>query len=167
MHLPSVETTATTTTALPAARGGGPNVPTALQPLQVSLTAVACFDLAGDGEINTRPALEGGDATLLLPSHAIDIPTWPHRALLPGGRSTGVASNGPAVVRRPVGGHFAIDHAVQAYERYGQSTTATTDPRSDRTTVGTSRSCNADTSDAAAPAAVTGHVTPVASGLEF
>jgi hypothetical protein len=50
----------------------------------VSLTPVGCFDLAGDGQINSRSALDGGDATLLVPSHQVDLPTWPHAALLQG-----------------------------------------------------------------------------------
>ena len=48
---------------------------------QLSLTLVGVFDLAGDGQINSRSALDGGDGTLLLPSHAIDLPTWTHPAL--------------------------------------------------------------------------------------
>ena len=47
---------------------------------EFSLTDVAVYDLDGTGELNTRPAVDGGDATLLLPSHAIDLPTWPHEA---------------------------------------------------------------------------------------
>ena len=120
MRLPNIQPN--TSTAPPTARAIGPRASTTVQASQVSLTAVACFDLAEDGEINTRPALDGGDATLLLPSHAIDLPTWPHPALLPSAKPASIANAGPASTRPDTATHVAHGHAAAAYGRYGETT---------------------------------------------
>jgi hypothetical protein len=92
----------------PPLRAGANQVP------QVSLTAVGCFDVNHDGTIDTRSGLEGGDAKLLLPSHAIDLPRFARPApTAPGttdtrARSTSCASRSAA-----------LDDAVAMYRHYG------------------------------------------------
>ena len=118
MNIPS--TTRTAPSAMPlggtSAVDSGSSTP---ERPQVSLTLVGCFDLAGDGQINSRSALDGGDATLLVPSHEVDLPTWPHAALLhaldathdqPDHITTAPTASATAGMTR---------RAVDAYQRYG------------------------------------------------
>ncbi len=103
---------------------GGPNAvdsgsSTPVQP-QVSLTLVGCFDLAGDGQINSRSALDGGDATLLVPSHEVDLPTWPHAALLHALDATHEQPDHAGAARPSPATTGATRHAIDAYQRYGQ-----------------------------------------------
>jgi hypothetical protein len=79
---------------------------------QVSLTRVGCFDVNADGTIDTRSALEGGDATLLLPTHSIDLPTFAR----PAPSATPPQPTGPTN-RRSTGATFG--DATSAYRRYG------------------------------------------------
>jgi len=90
----------------------------------VSFTRLAWFDTNGDGDIDPRPASDGGDATLLVPSHAVALPTYSRHVqtvgdirafkLRPIGESkTGAAPNS-AQTRQ----------ALDAYQRYGQNAPA-------------------------------------------
>jgi hypothetical protein len=119
MDIPSIDNTARSAALLRGPTGIDSGSSTPAQP-QVSLTLVGCFDFAGDGQINSRSALDGGDATLLVPSHEVDLPTWPHAALLQGFDSTHEQSDHTTAgrVAPPMTG--ATRHAVDAYQRYGQ-----------------------------------------------
>jgi hypothetical protein len=92
----------------------------------ISLTRLAWFDANGDGRIDTRAAGAGGDATLLVPTHEVDLPTYgraaaprldgrPMRAEIPNaGEPAGTATP-------PVGNAVQTQRAVDAYQRYGQA----------------------------------------------
>jgi hypothetical protein len=91
----------------------------------ISLTRLAWFDANGDGEIDTRAAGAGGDATLLVPAHQVDLPTYGRAAHpAPGSRpeSAGKAPSGAAADHSPV----QTQRAVAAYQRYGQAPAAPT-----------------------------------------
>ncbi len=93
----------------------------------ISLTRLAWFDANGDGLIDPRAAGAGGDATLLVPTHEVDLPTW--------GRPANPVVVGPAAKsREAVGGEAKspavaanaaqTQRAVDAYQRYGQTPAA-------------------------------------------
>jgi hypothetical protein len=92
----------------------------------VSLTRLAWFDANGDGDIDPRPAGAGGDATLLVPSHAVDLPVFARPA-------TGVSYHGPRPESSNVKSGAAPNQAqtrqaLDAYSRYGQSAPAAPTP---------------------------------------
>jgi hypothetical protein len=99
--------------------------PTATK-LQVDLTHVAWFDANGDGRIDSRSPLDGGDGTLLLPAHEVDLPTYSRsvaRTNTPApngskthGDTTGTDTKGSTAPANDVQTRQAID----AYQRYGQ-----------------------------------------------
>jgi hypothetical protein len=91
----------------------------------IALTRLAWFDANGDGEIDTRAAGAGGDATLLVPAHQVDLPTYGRPAHPgPGSRpaSAGEAPSDAAPDHSPV----QTQRAVAAYQRYGQAPAAPT-----------------------------------------
>jgi hypothetical protein len=81
----------------------------------ISLTRLAWFDANGDGRIDTRAAGSGGDATLLVPTHEVDLPTYGHNANpridTRAVKASDAAPMSPAQTQR----------AVDAYQRYGQT----------------------------------------------
>jgi hypothetical protein len=88
----------------------------------ISLTRLAWFDANGDGQIDTRAAGSGGDATLLVPAHQVDLPTYgraAHPAAVNRTPSAGPVDGAPAD-RNPA----QTQRAVAAYERYGQAPTS-------------------------------------------
>ena len=86
---------------------------------QVSFTRLAWFDANGDGEIDPRSAAAGGDATLIVPSRAVDLPTYTRPA--PASTRERARVVEPAG-REPVPGNAAqTSRAIDAYQRYGQS----------------------------------------------
>jgi hypothetical protein len=86
----------------------------------ISFTRLACFDVNGDGSIDTRSAAAGGDATLLVPTHTVDLPTYSRRANPMGGGQTVRAKESD---NSPVAPPNAAqtNRAADAYERYGQT----------------------------------------------
>ncbi len=90
-------------TADPAARA-----PDAVASESISFTRVAWFDANGDGVIDNRSATNGGDGTLLLPAHAIDLPRF--------SRNVAAAHGAQA------------QQAIDAYTRYGQRPAHTDEP---------------------------------------
>lgn len=98
----------------------------------ISLTRLACFDINGDGHIDPRSAGNGGDATLLVPTHEVDLPTWsytvnPMADTRPAKGKEAKPDAGPvaaapgSVVR---GNAAQTNRAVGAYQRYGQTPSA-------------------------------------------
>jgi hypothetical protein len=99
-----------------ATRSGAPSV---------SFTRLAWFDVNGDGHIDPRSAAAGGDATLLVPSDAVDLPTY-SRNVTPladthSGRVTNEEHEGRTA---PTGNPAQTNRAVEAYQRYGQTPAA-------------------------------------------
>jgi len=119
VDIPSIDNTVRSPAPLgrPNAVDSGSSPPA--QP-EVSLTLVGCFDLAGDGQINSRSALDGGDATLLVPSHEVDLPTWPHAALLHALDATHDQPDHATAARVPSATTALTQHVADAYQRYGQ-----------------------------------------------
>jgi len=88
----------------------------------VSFTRLAWFDVNGDGHIDPRSAAAGGDATLLVPSDAVDLPTY-SRNVTPLGdtHSAKVDHTEPEDRTAPAGNPAQTNRAVEAYQRYGQA----------------------------------------------
>ncbi|HEV7525997.1 MAG TPA: hypothetical protein VGP92_13590 [Acidimicrobiia bacterium] len=101
--------------AAPAA-GGAPAAVSAAP--NVSFARLAWFDLNGDGQIDPRSATAGGDATLLVPAHAIGMPTYARAA---GPLAGAHATHASVADDQPVAANAAqTNRAVVAYQRYGQ-----------------------------------------------
>jgi hypothetical protein len=58
---------------------------------------VGWFDLNGDGHIDSRNPIDGGDGVLIVPHGAIDLPTYPRQAIRPEVRLGEVAAPKPIV----------------------------------------------------------------------
>ena len=88
----------------------------------ISFTRLACFDVNGDGSIDTRSAAAGGDATLLVPTHAVDLPTYTrHANPMAGGRSAKDRETTGATPAGGAGTAALANHAAESYPRYGQA----------------------------------------------
>jgi hypothetical protein len=83
-----------------------------------SFARLAWFDVNGDGHIDPRSAAAGGDATLLVPAHAIDLPTY-SRTVGPIG-STHAVKQDDNERATPAANAAQTNRAVDAYQRYGQ-----------------------------------------------
>jgi hypothetical protein len=82
----------------------------------VSLARLAWFDVNGDGHIDPRSTTSGGDATLLVPSHSVDLPTYRRTVNIVGGpRPVNPSETPPAVPANAA----QASRAVTAYQRYG------------------------------------------------
>ena len=79
-----------------------------------NFTRLAWFDVNGDGSIDPRSAASGGDATLLVPAHAVDLPTYARPA------RTVALAHGGVVSAPPAANAAQANRAVVAYQRYGQ-----------------------------------------------
>jgi hypothetical protein len=93
----------------------------------ISLTRLACFDINGDGHIDPRSAGTGGDATLLVPTQQVDLPTWSYTVNpMAGARVAKAKEPKPdATPVAPTPGNAAqTNRAVGAYQRYGQPPSA-------------------------------------------
>ena len=91
----------------------------------ISLTDVAWFDANGDGRIDPRAADDGGDATLLVPSHEVELPTYDRPANPPlDGRAANARlekNHAANTLGAPDTSAAALArHAVDSYHRYGQ-----------------------------------------------
>ena len=88
----------------------------------VAFTRIGWFDANGDGRIDSRSSLSGGDGTILLP-HSVKAPTYSRVAQV----SSGAASDAKQADAVPAN-DVQTRQAVSAYQRYGQPTTpASTD----------------------------------------
>jgi hypothetical protein len=85
----------------------------------VGFTRLAWFDVNGDGNIDPRSASAGGDATLLVPAHSVDLPTYA-RAAHTTATTHGASSPAPPSSPPPAQNAAQTSRAVDAYQRYGQ-----------------------------------------------
>jgi hypothetical protein len=80
---------------------------------------LAWFDVNGDGQIDARSPLAGGDATLIVPAHVAHLTTYSREV-----RRTEEPDEQREVVRDTAPEAAASDvttrHAIDAYARYGQ-----------------------------------------------
>jgi len=79
-----------------------------------NFTRLAWFDVNGDGSIDPRSASSGGDATLLVPAHEVDLPTYARPA-----HSIAIVHSA-TTASSPVVNAAQANRAVVAYQRYGQ-----------------------------------------------
>jgi hypothetical protein len=117
--LPTARASAPATATAVASAPSGPEVGTDV------FARVAWFDLNGDGHIDNRSPMSGGDGTLLVPKHSVDTPTYTRSArrsdvkVSHGGNgnvaSVKVNDSGPAVATSDV----QTRQAINAYQRYG------------------------------------------------
>jgi len=138
MNVPNITQGSGSAATLPRAFAGGqimaPNASAAAPaPVRthtpepgISLTRLACFDINGDGHIDPRSADEGGDATLLVPTHEVDLPTWSYTVDTvddPQPVKTKPTGNGEHTVVPAPANAARTNRAVGAYQRYGQTAT--------------------------------------------
>jgi hypothetical protein len=81
-----------------------------------ALARVAWFDLNGDGNIDNRNPLEGGDGTMLVPAHTADVTAYP-RAARPRDAESALP---PPVTVNPANG-ARTQRVIDAYQRYGDA----------------------------------------------
>jgi hypothetical protein len=92
---------------------------------------LAWFDLNGDGRIDSRSSISGGDGTLIVNAHASQ-PLFTHNvkreaALQPAVKTDSPKSNEPAPAPEPApASDVQTRQAISAYQRYGQPTDAPT-----------------------------------------
>jgi hypothetical protein len=100
--------------------------------VQVDLAHVAWFDANGDGRIDSRSPLDGGDGTLLLPAHEVDLPTYSRTVARPnapvhhGSVSPGEAKDTSTKETAAPANDVQTRQAIDAYQRYGQPAPAVT-----------------------------------------
>jgi hypothetical protein len=90
----------------------------------IALTRLAWFDANGDGRIDTRAAGTGGDATLLVPAHQVDLPTYrrvAHAAAGAHAAKPAESSGTDRSVRSTAENPAQTQRAVAAYQRYGDA----------------------------------------------
>jgi hypothetical protein len=90
---------------------------------------IAWFDLNGDGHIDNRNPLNGGDGTLIVPKHAVDVPTY-SRSVRRAESRLGVAKSTDHTASKAEAEPVRSDpapvsdaqtrQAIDAYQRYGQ-----------------------------------------------
>jgi hypothetical protein len=88
----------------------------------ISFTRLACFDVNGDGSIDTRSAAAGGDATLLVPTHTVDLPTYSRPAHPIGAENTSRDKSAEPTPAVATPNAAQANRAADAYERYGDTT---------------------------------------------
>lgn len=135
MNVPNIRQDPGSVTALPRAAADGERIAgqqTAAAarepagghsaPPSVAFTRLAWFDVNGDGRIDPRSAAAGGDATLLVPSDAVALPTF-SRNITPLGDTHAAKANveDPKDRSAPPGNPAQTNRAVEAYQRYGQA----------------------------------------------
>ncbi|MGO9874747.1 MAG: hypothetical protein ACLPVY_13220 [Acidimicrobiia bacterium] len=92
----------------------------------VAFARVAIFDLKGDGHIDPRSVLDGGDATLLVPEYPLYLST--DARVVPSGGTSGAAGKTPsgrnvADVSGGPAGSVRTDQAIAAYRSVADDTT--------------------------------------------
>jgi hypothetical protein len=102
---------------------------------EVDLTSVGWFDANGDGHIDSRSSTDGGDGTLLLPAHAVYLPTYSRTVARPVAVKAAPVADAKAAAQPAVEAQPAeppkqdvapptdaqTQQAVAAYVRYGQA----------------------------------------------
>jgi hypothetical protein len=92
-----------------------------------SFTRLAWFDTNGDGHIDPRAAAAGGDATLLVGSHEVDLPTYSRTIHTVGdvrafrAKEAGAPRSKAASTPDPTTAQTR--QAIDAYQRYGEAPT--------------------------------------------
>ena len=96
--------------------------------LEAAFARVAWFDVNGDGHIDNRSPLSGGDGTLLVPKHAVRLQLYSREVRqemkLPAAHDahdTAAEPASPAHTDVAASG-VATRQAIDAYQRYGQPT---------------------------------------------
>ena len=90
----------------------------------VDLKSIAWFDANGDGHIDSRSSTDGGDGTLLLPAHAVYLPTYSRTVARPVAvKAAAVADDVKAEPPKDVtpANDAQTQQAIAAYARYGQT----------------------------------------------
>jgi hypothetical protein len=98
-------------------------VRSAIPPESFSFTRLAWFDINGDGHIDPRAAGAGGDATLLVGSREVDLPTYSRTIQTVGDLRAfkGKAATKPDANSGPTPTPAQTNQAIGAYQRYGQA----------------------------------------------
>jgi hypothetical protein len=138
MNVPNIDQGPASVRTLAQAVGVGapPSAEQAVAPTRhasepsISLTRLAVFDVDGDGFIDPRPVGSGGDATLLVPTHQVDLPTYGRAAhARPGARPARSAPPADENSQPPTGVNTVhTNRAVAAYQRYGQASAPDSSP---------------------------------------
>jgi hypothetical protein len=97
---------------LPVPQSGG-DQPAARGPDLGENARVAWFDLNGDGHIDNRGPLEGGDGTMIVPA-AVHVPTYTRQVIHASG-----ANHAVAVAAAPAS-DAQTQRVIASYQRYGQ-----------------------------------------------
>ncbi len=133
MNVPNIGQGIGGVTTLPAQASGTaaaesrpPVVRAPAQSESFSFTRLAWFDINGDGHIDPRPAGAGGDATLLVGSHEVDLPTYSRTVQTVGDIRAFKAKEAKTSSRSdaansstPTSAHTR--QAIDAYQTYGQA----------------------------------------------
>jgi hypothetical protein len=82
-----------------------------------TLTRVAWFDLNGDGNIDNRNPLEGGDGTMLVPAHTADVTSYPRAAARPRDAESAL----PPPPTSDLANGARTQRVIDAYQRYGDA----------------------------------------------
>ena len=98
---------------------------------EVTFTRLAWFDVNGDGDIDPRSATAGGDATLLVPAHAVDLPTYARKVHTVGDLRAFRLKDQPSGTSAAVPNSAQTRQALDAYQRYGQATPHSATPAPD------------------------------------
>jgi len=132
MNVPNITQPIGGVTTLPAQTGGTaaaesrtPIVRNPEPESSFSFTRLAWFDTNGDGHIDPRAAGAGGDATLLVGSHEVDLPTYsrtiPSVADLRASRARDAGAPRSKAASTPDPTTAQTRQAIDAYQRYGQA----------------------------------------------
>jgi hypothetical protein len=109
---------------LPVPQSGG-DQPTARGPELGGTARVAWFDLNGDGHIDNRGPLEGGDGTMIVPA-AVHVPTYSRQVA----HQEAPASHPVVALATPAAmNDVQTQKVIASYQRYGQPTNNTATDR--------------------------------------
>jgi hypothetical protein len=94
---------------------------------------LAWFDLNGDGHIDSRSSISGGDGTLIVNAHASQ-PLFTHNVKRSAQQQPAVKTESPTPSSEPApqpvpAGDVQTRQAINAYQRYGQPTDNATPAR--------------------------------------
>jgi hypothetical protein len=111
--------------------------------VEAAFARLAWFDVNGDGHIDNRSPIAGGDGTLLVPKHAVKLQAYSrevHRQQMrpvagvaherttveakasPGADTTTPGGEPTVAVSSPSSSDVQTRQAIDAYQRYGQPT---------------------------------------------
>ena len=135
MNVPNIGQGIESVTTLPAQASGSaaaesrPSaVRTPARPESFSFTRLAWFDINGDGHIDPRAAGAGGDATLLVGSREVDLPTYSRSVHTVGDirafKAKEAKETGRSDAPTPTPTTAQTRQAIDAYQKYGQAPAA-------------------------------------------